>query len=150
MLPDPLWALNNYVGACGLDSSGLGCGPVMGSCEHGNGPWDTINGQEIFIRWANISFSRMTLLHAVMMLIITIIIIIITDQFGLEVTLWICVREVLGSNLSRNTDCPNWGFWQFSLVPKGKCWDISIRLRLILFESFPTHHWWVIPSSDTI
>jgi hypothetical protein len=26
------------VGSCGLDSSGTGEGPVVGSCEHGNEP----------------------------------------------------------------------------------------------------------------
>jgi len=32
------------VGKCGLDASGLGEGSVVGSCEHGNEPLDSIKG----------------------------------------------------------------------------------------------------------
>jgi hypothetical protein len=31
---------------CGLDESGLGYGPVTGSCEHGNEPSGPIKGGE--------------------------------------------------------------------------------------------------------
>jgi hypothetical protein len=34
------------VGRCGLDSSGSGQGPVVGSCEHGNYPSGSIKGGE--------------------------------------------------------------------------------------------------------
>jgi len=30
------------VGGCELDASGPGQGPVLGSCEHGNEPFDSI------------------------------------------------------------------------------------------------------------
>jgi hypothetical protein len=33
-------------GGCGLDSSGSGYGPVVGSCEHGNEPLGSIKGGE--------------------------------------------------------------------------------------------------------
>jgi hypothetical protein len=34
------------VGKCGLDSSGTGCGPVAGSCEHDNEPSGSIKAEE--------------------------------------------------------------------------------------------------------
>jgi hypothetical protein len=34
------------VGSCGLDSSGLGEGPLVGSCEHGTEPLGFIKGGE--------------------------------------------------------------------------------------------------------
>jgi hypothetical protein len=34
--------LGNRVGGCGLDSSGLGQGPVVGSCEKANEPSGSI------------------------------------------------------------------------------------------------------------
>jgi hypothetical protein len=34
------------VGRCGLDSSDLGQGPVVGSCEHGDEPLCSINCRE--------------------------------------------------------------------------------------------------------
>jgi hypothetical protein len=37
----------NKVQGCGLNSSGLGYGPVAGSCEHGNEPFGSINGVDI-------------------------------------------------------------------------------------------------------
>jgi hypothetical protein len=40
------------VGRCGLDSSGSGCGPVAGSCEHGNETLRSIKGGE-FLDYLN-------------------------------------------------------------------------------------------------
>jgi hypothetical protein len=34
------------VGGCGLDSSGSGMGPVVGSCQHGNVPSGFMKGRE--------------------------------------------------------------------------------------------------------
>jgi hypothetical protein len=36
--------LNNRVGGCGLDSSGSGLEPMVGSCEHENEPSGSIKG----------------------------------------------------------------------------------------------------------
>jgi hypothetical protein len=36
----------NIVGRCGLDASGLGSGPVVGSREQGTEPMNSINGRE--------------------------------------------------------------------------------------------------------
>jgi hypothetical protein len=41
------WILENRMGRYELDSSGLGKGPVKGSCEHGNEPSGSINIWEI-------------------------------------------------------------------------------------------------------
>jgi len=35
-------SLGNWVGSCGLDTSGSGQGPVEGSCEHCNEPLSSI------------------------------------------------------------------------------------------------------------
>jgi hypothetical protein len=37
----------NRVRRCGLDASGTGLGPVIGSCEHGNEPSGSIKGEEL-------------------------------------------------------------------------------------------------------
>jgi hypothetical protein len=42
------WILNK-VGGCGLDSSGLGYGPVVGSCEYGTKPSGSIKGGKFLI-----------------------------------------------------------------------------------------------------
>jgi hypothetical protein len=39
--------LGNRVGRCGLDASGSGQRPVVGSCEHGNKPSGSINGGQL-------------------------------------------------------------------------------------------------------
>jgi hypothetical protein len=36
------WILEKRVGGCGLDASGSGHGPLVDSCEHGNGPSGSI------------------------------------------------------------------------------------------------------------
>jgi hypothetical protein len=36
------WIVGNWVWRCGLDSSGLGKGPMAGSCEHDNEPSGSI------------------------------------------------------------------------------------------------------------
>jgi hypothetical protein len=36
----------NRVGRCGLVASGLGEGPVVGSCEHDNEPLGSMTGRE--------------------------------------------------------------------------------------------------------
>jgi hypothetical protein len=38
--------MENRVGEYGLDSSGSGCGPVAGCCEHGNEPSGSVKGRE--------------------------------------------------------------------------------------------------------
>jgi hypothetical protein len=41
-----------------------------------------------------------------------------TQRAGLNVRLQICIREVVGSNLGRDTGYPYWGHsWFFSLPP---------------------------------
>jgi hypothetical protein len=37
------------MGMCGLDASGLGQGPVVGSCEQGNEPSGSIKGGNFLI-----------------------------------------------------------------------------------------------------
>jgi hypothetical protein len=51
-----------------------------------------------------------------------------TEPVIVAVTLWTCVREMLSSNLDRNTDYPGRGFSYFSSVPSGKFQD-SISTR---------------------
>jgi hypothetical protein len=49
----------------------------------------------------------------------------------------ILIREVLGSNLSPDTDLTD-GFRGFSQKAPDKCWDItSIGARPVLFKPFP-------------
>jgi hypothetical protein len=50
---------------CGLDSSGLGQGPVAGSCEHGNEPSDPIKCWNSLTSCVTVSLSGRTLFHGV-------------------------------------------------------------------------------------
>jgi len=52
-----------WVGACGLDSSGSGYGPMAGPCKHGNEPSGSIKAKNFLTCWVTVSFSRRTLLH---------------------------------------------------------------------------------------
>jgi hypothetical protein len=59
------------------------------------------------------------------------------------------VREVLGSNVSRGTFCPDRGFSWFYSVPEDKCCAmISIRLRKPRSNSFQIYYLSDIPPSD--
>jgi hypothetical protein len=69
------------------------------------------------------------------------------EQTGVACTLWTCIREVLNSNLGRDTGYPNCVFSWISSVPADKYWDnISIGPRLLppkihsnsLFTKHPT------------
>jgi hypothetical protein len=64
----------------------------------------------------------------------------ITEQAGVAATLWAYVREVLSSNLTRDTGYPDSGFVWFYTISPGKFQDFtSIRTQLhpskILFRS---------------
>jgi hypothetical protein len=48
--------------------------------------------------------------------------IILIVQTGIVTKFWICIREVLSSNLGRNTDYPDRGSSWFSSVHPCKCW----------------------------
>jgi len=43
------WILGKCVGRCGLDAAGSGQGQVVGSCEQGSGPSDSIKGGEFLV-----------------------------------------------------------------------------------------------------
>jgi hypothetical protein len=47
------WILDEYVVGCGTDSAGSGCGPVEGSCEHGNESWGFITRGQFFHKMSN-------------------------------------------------------------------------------------------------
>jgi hypothetical protein len=57
----------------------------------------------------------------------------LTEQVEAAVTLWICIREVLGSNLSRDIIYSDWCFSRFTLVPPDKLRDITLIRSLPLF-----------------
>jgi hypothetical protein len=44
----------------------------------------------------------------------------LTEQFGLAVTVQICIRDMLGSNLTLDSYCPERGFSLFSPIPESK------------------------------
>jgi hypothetical protein len=64
------------VGGCGLVASGTGQGPVAGCCEHGNEISGSINGRGFLDYLSN--FSRMTLLHGVIVSLQTVSLVIIS------------------------------------------------------------------------
>jgi len=45
------WILGKQDGRCGLNASGLGQGAVADSCEHGNEPFGSIQGEEFLDLW---------------------------------------------------------------------------------------------------
>jgi hypothetical protein len=55
------WILNRMEG-CGLNSSGLGLGPMVESCEHDNEPSSSIKGRNLLTSWVTVSFCRRILL----------------------------------------------------------------------------------------
>jgi hypothetical protein len=55
----------NKVWEYGLDSTGSGYGPVVGSCEYSNKPSGSIKKQTISWPTGQISFSKRTLDHGV-------------------------------------------------------------------------------------
>jgi hypothetical protein len=58
-----------------------------------------------------------------------------SEQVGLALTFWICIREVLGSVPDRDTGCPN-----LILSRAGKCKHGSLtRQRPLPSKSFPDH-----------
>jgi hypothetical protein len=63
-----------------------------------------------------------------------------TEQPGLEVMLWSCVREVLCANFRQHTGYPDWGFSWFSSLHPEKCRDsILIRPQQFPYKFFPIH-----------
>jgi hypothetical protein len=57
------WILNRFE-SCGLDSSGSGQGPVVGSCEHGlMSLWIPLEAVNFLTIRVTVSFSAKTVLH---------------------------------------------------------------------------------------
>jgi hypothetical protein len=60
-----------------------------------------------------------------------------SEQGSVSVTLQTSIREVLGSNLGRDTGCPEWGVSCFPTFPSYKCQSsTSNRPRPLHFTSF--------------
>lgn len=62
---------------------------------------------------------------------------IFTEQVGLELPLWACIREGLGSSPRRDTGYPGWVFLCSSLVPLGN--STSTRPRPFIIHQ-PSYH----------
>jgi hypothetical protein len=58
-----------------------------------------------------------------------------TDQVGVAVTVYVCIREVLGSKPDLDIGHPDRGVLWFSLVPAGKFGEnTQIMARLFFFQ----------------
>lgn len=56
-----------------------------------------------------------------------------------SVTLWNCIRELLGSSFSRNISYPDWGPSQVSSHRPDKCWVTTAFLQNLSNWSFTNH-----------
>lgn len=57
-----------------------------------------------------------------------------SEEVNLVVTHYTCIREAIGSNLCRDTDYLDEGFFVVFPVPLGKCWHNSCYNKTVYFH----------------